>query len=143
MANALYDGFVNGQMDTASQIDIHGNANIKATLVNVSGAGTLYTFSAAHDFMTTTNVPSAARIATATLTGVTFASRAMDANDLVFTAVSGDSVEAIIIWHDTTNPATSRMIAYIDTATGLAVTPNGGDITIQWAGSPNFIFRIA
>lgn len=39
------------------------------------------------------------------------------------------SVRAIVIVKDTGTEATSPLIAYIDTATGLPIAPNGGDIT--------------
>ncbi len=35
-----------------------------------------------------------------------------------------------------------RLIAYIDTATGMPVTPNGGDITIAWDNGANKIFKL-
>jgi hypothetical protein len=56
--------------------------------------------------------------------------------------VSGASVEAIAIYQDTGNEATSRLIAYIDTATGLPVTPNGGDINLNWDTGVNKIFKL-
>ena len=51
-----------------------------------------------------------------------------DANDSTYTSVSGATIEAIMIYKDTGVASTSRMIAYIDSATGLPLTPNGGDI---------------
>ena len=38
--------------------------------------------------------------------------------------------------------AAQRVIAFIDTATGLPVTPNGGDITITWDNGANKIFKL-
>jgi hypothetical protein len=38
---------------------------------------------------------------------------------------------------DTGNAATSRLIAYIDTASGLPVTL-GGDVTVRWHASGIF-----
>ena len=39
--------------------------------------------------------------------------------------------------------STSNLIAYMDTGmTGLPVTPNGGDITVQWANTSNRIFKL-
>ena len=38
--------------------------------------------------------------------------------------------------------ATSPLIAYIDTATGLPITPNGGDIIVTWDNGTNKIFRV-
>ena len=65
-----------------------------------------------------------------------------DAADLTFSAVSGATVEAAVIYKDTGVSGTSPLIAYIDTATGLPVTPNGGDITIQWDAGANKIFKL-
>jgi hypothetical protein len=62
---------------------------------------------------------------------------------VTFTAVTGDPCEAIVIWQDTGVESTSRLIAYIDTASsGLPVTPNGGDITIAWDSGANKIFKL-
>lgn len=36
----------------------------------------------------------------------------------------------------------SPLIAFIDTATGLPVTPNGGDITVAWDSGANKIFKL-
>ena len=65
-----------------------------------------------------------------------------DAADITFTAVTGATVEAIVIFLDTGTAANDLLIAYIDTATGLPVTPNGGDITVAWDGGANKIFKL-
>lgn len=66
-----------------------------------------------------------------------------DANDVTFTAVSGSAVGAIIIYKDTGVGSTSPLIAYIDSAaSGLPVTPNGGDITVSWSNGTNKIFKL-
>jgi hypothetical protein len=56
-----------------------------------------------------------------------------DAADSVFTALSGDQAESLILFEDSGSEATSDLIARWDTATGLPVTPNGADLTIAWA----------
>ena len=55
-----------------------------------------------------------------------------DAADIVFSAVTGSSAEELIIDCNTGTSSTSLLIVDFDTATGLPVTPNGGDITITW-----------
>jgi hypothetical protein len=45
--------------------------------------------------------------------------------DINFGAVSGSSVQAYVLYHDTGVAGTSPLIAYIDTATGLPFTPSG------------------
>ena len=56
--------------------------------------------------------------------------------------MTGVSVEALVIYQDSGVSATSRLIAYIDTATGLPVTPNGGNITVTWDNGANRIFKL-
>ena len=56
--------------------------------------------------------------------------------------VSGSTINAIVIVKDTGTEATSPLIAYIDTATGLPITPNGGDIIVTWDNGINKIFRV-
>ncbi len=66
----------------------------------------------------------------------------VDANDVVFPSVSGASAEALVIYKDTGDPNTSLLIAYMDTVTGLPVTPTGANISIFWDNGTNKIFRI-
>lgn len=60
----------------------------------------------------------------------------------VWTSVSGATVEAVIIYKDTANAATSRLICLIDTATGLPLTPGGGSVTATWLTTGNKIFKL-
>lgn len=135
MATGLYDkgreGFLDGSIDWDTD-------TIKAVLVDAAD----YTADlAAHDFLD--DVPAGARVATsAALTSKTVAAGVADAADVTLSAVTGDPSEAIIIYKDTGSAATSRLIAYIDSGTGLPVTPNGGDITIQWDNGANKIFKL-
>lgn len=76
-------------------------------------------------------------LASKTVTGGVF-----DAADITITSVSGNSVESVNLYKDTTVAATSPLIAYIDTGTGLPFTPNGGDVTIQWDSGASKIFAI-
>jgi inactivated superfamily I helicase len=56
---------------------------------------------------------------------------------------AGDTAEAVVIWKDTGNPATSPLIAYIDTITGWPIATSGGDIVAQWDNGAYKIFAIA
>ena len=135
MANALYDigreGFLGG--------DIDWDANtIKVTLVDAAD----YTRDlAAHDFYNDVTV--AGRVATSgALASKTKTAGVADAADVTLTAVTGDVSESVDIYQHTGTEATSLLIANIDTATGLPVTPNGGDITVQWDSGANKIFKL-
>ena len=135
MANAIYDpgreSFLKGEI--AWQTD-----NIKCVLVKTSEG---YTFSAAHQYLSSIDVGD--RVATSGNLGTkTTTNGVADAADVTFSAVTGDDCGAVVIYKDTADPATSNLIAYIDDATGLPVTPNGGDITIQWDDGANKIFKL-
>lgn len=66
---------------------------------------------------------------------------AFDHADVTFSAVSGASVESLDYYDFQTAVAgTSPLICNIDSATGLPVTPNGGDIS--WAPAAGGVFQI-
>ena len=48
----------------------------------------------------------------------------------------------IVVFKDSGADGNSALLAYIDTATGLPVTPNGGDIAINWDQGSNGIFKL-
>lgn len=107
-------------------------ATIKAVLIDTNDVA----YNAAHDFL---NDVSAAVVGTAvTLSSKTFTNGVFDAADVTFTSVTGDQAEAIVIYEDTGTASTSHLLAFVDTATGLPVTPNGGDITVAWNASGIF-----
>jgi hypothetical protein len=133
MANALYPKWRQELMQATANTSLGGT--VKVALVDTG----VYTYNAAHDFV---DDLSTARVGTdQTLGTKTFVDGVFDAANSVFTAVSGATVEALVIYVDTGSAATSRLVAYIDTGvTGLPVTPNGGDINITWNASG--IFRL-
>ena len=76
------------------------------------------------------------------LTSKTTTDGVADAADVTFSSVTGNQSEYIVVYQDTGTPSTSRLIALVDTATGLPVTPNGGDIVVQWDSGANKIFKL-
>jgi hypothetical protein len=100
-----------------------------------------YTFSQAHEFFS--EVPAGSRVsASVALSGKTTAGGAADANDVTFPAVSGSSIEALIFYKDGGTEATSPLIGFFDTGTGLPITPNSGDIIVQWDNGASKIFKL-
>lgn len=55
---------------------------------------------------------------------------------------NGDAITYIAIYKDTGTPATSSLIALIDTATGLPFTGSGGNVLIAWDNGADKIFRL-
>jgi hypothetical protein len=144
MSNALYgkgrNHFARG--------DIHwvgGGDTIMCTLVDTLS----YVLAIDDDsYMNLDTVPTAARISTVQLMTLDPVLGVCDANDLTFPLVEGNPSEALIIWKDgggggvTQSGITDLLIAYIDSATGLPVTPNGGDVTVRWSDGANKIFKL-
>lgn len=131
MANAIYPLYKQALLDASANVDLN-DLTVKVALVDT---GT-YTYNAAHEFLSslTGTVGTAQTIANTTVTNGLF-----DGDNVTFTAVTGNSVEALVIYIDTGTAGTSRLVAFIDTGvTGLPVTPNGGDITITWNASGIF-----
>jgi hypothetical protein len=131
MANAIYPKYKEAILDSSANSDLN-DGTVKVALVDT---GT-YTYDAAHDFYNDLSgvVGTDQTIANTTVTNGLF-----DGDDVTFSAVSGATVEALVIYIDTGSAATSRLVAYIDTSvTGLPITPNGGDITITWNASGIF-----
>ena len=67
-----------------------------------------------------------------------------DAADLApaFSGASGDQFESITIFRDSGSAATSELICNIDSATGLPLTPDGGNIDIAWSSAGDRIFKL-
>lgn len=122
MANVLYpkakEHFLAGDIDMVTGV-------IRCVLVDTG----VYTYSAAHedyaDLSGIVGTESDALANKAITNGV------FDSDDPTFSAVTGNEAEAIVMFLDTGVAANDLLIAYIDTATNLPVTPNGGDIQVS------------
>jgi hypothetical protein len=125
MANAVQATTKKAMLDA-----LLATGTLKATIVDLAD----YTYNAAHDFIN--DVPVASRVATASLGSITTTAGVLDAADTVFTSVSGDQSEALVLWLDTGNEATSPYWAYWDSSvTGFPLTPTGTDVTAVWSSS--------
>lgn len=142
MANALFtpgrEGFLVAEIDWDT-------AAIKVALVRG------YTFSAAHKFVSEVTGAGGTLVATsAALSSKTATGGTADAADVTFTAVTaGAAITSIIVFQSSAvtggadvASSAQRLICFIDTATGLPVTPNGGDITLAWDNGSNKILTL-
>jgi len=136
MANAIYPLFLQELMKGTSNNLLNsteGTTGVYAALVDT---GT-YTYSASHQFYSSLSgvVGTDQEILTKTQTTGTF-----DGTDVTYTAVTGNTVEAIVLYRKNAGANTTwPLIAYLDTGhTGLPFTPNGGDAVIAWNASGIF-----
>jgi len=109
-----------------SNIDLLSDT-IKAVLIDAAD----YTVDLAND-QDFADVDVAARVSSTTLASKSLSGSIFDAADAVFSAVSGDSCEAVLIYKDSGVESSSTLIAYIDTAIGLPITLVGDDVTLQF-----------
>lgn len=136
MANALYDAgrqaFLQADIDWL--VD-----NIKVSLVRGYTPNT-----ATHDFLDDVTTAGGTLVATSAVLGTKTATAGVaDAADVTYTTVAaGAACAHLVLYRDTGVASTSALIGLIDTATGLPITPNGGDITIQWDNGTNKIFKL-
>ena len=124
-------GLISGSIDLL-------NDNLKLVLVDTAG----YTADLdADEFLSA--IPLADRVATSpnlssktlSIDTSTNPDQVMfDAADGTFTAVSGDGTEAVVLFKDTGDPATSPLISYYDGAT-VQLTPNGNDVNFTISAS--------
>jgi hypothetical protein len=124
----LLKGTANGLLNSSE-----GATGVYCALVDT---GT-YTYSGAHQYYSSLSgvVGTDQEILTKTQALGVF-----DGADLTFPAVTGASVEALVIYRKNAGAnSTWPLIAYIDTGvSGLPVTPNGGDITVTFNASGIF-----
>lgn len=140
MANQLFT--------KAKQSMLGGELNLSSNVVTIALVDTdIYSFDVSHQFRS--NIPNTAVVATANLVNKTIIDGVFDADDAVFPFVVGANCEALILYHNTGNAeldgarqSDSNLVAYIDTAVGLPVLPNGGNITVKFSDGASKIFAL-
>jgi hypothetical protein len=126
MPNVLYPKWKEAVIQGGANSSLGGN--VVVILVDAAD----YTYNASHQFFT--DLPVAARVAVSSpLASKTYLNGLFDAADITWASVSGDQSEIVIIGINTGSDATSRLVAFFDTGvTGLPVTPNSGNIDVQF-----------
>lgn len=133
MSNAVYPKIKETMLNYALGLGV-----LKAVLIDL----TQYTYSAAHQFMS--SVPSGARVvAPIVMTGVSQTLGVLTAGNLSWTGLSGvPAVGAVMLYLDTGSDASSPILAYIDTATGLPTSSNPARVDVQWDTGANKILAL-
>lgn len=136
MANAIYPEYKEFLLSASANVSLNVDDSTDGPFCALVDTGT-YTYNAAHDFYNDLSgiVGTDQRITAPTVANGTF-----DGGDLTYTSVSGNSVEALVIYrHNSGANTTWKLVVYLDSSvTGLPVTPNGGNITVTWNASGIF-----
>lgn len=138
MANAIYPKYKSDLMKATANVSLNGSGTTGAFCALVD-TGT-YTYNATHQYFSSLSgiVGTDQEITTPTVG--TVAEGVFDGDNLTYTAVSGASVEALVIYRKNAGANTTwSLVCFLDTSvTGLPVTPNGGNITVTWNASGIF-----
>ena len=131
MSNALYDPGRELFLESWLQLDI------RVMLVKRS-----YLFKAAHRYIS--SLADADNGRSASLTGKTALDGIADADDITIVAKAGVPCDSLVIYQNSGNDATSRVIAYVNSAiTGLPFTPTVGQkMSIVWSNGKDRIFKL-
>jgi hypothetical protein len=133
MASSLFnpgrEGFLDGSIDWDTQ-------DIRVMLVKST-----YTYDGTDKFITDLGAVENGR--SVALGSKTVTDGIANAAATSLTATSAVACNALIIFYHTGSDATARLIAYIDTATGLPFTPAAGQtVNITWDTGANKIFKL-
>lgn len=133
MANALFDpgreGFLDGSIDWDTN-------DMRVMLVKST-----YAYDAADKFVS--DLGSVDNGRSAALGTKTVTSGVADAADTTLTATSAVACNALVVYQYNASDAAARVIAYIDTATGLPFTPAASQqVNIAWDNGSNKIFKL-
>ena len=136
MSNAIYPLFKQELLKAVVNNGLNSAEGATGVYVALIDTGT-YTYNAAHQFYSSLSgiVGTDQEILTKTQVNGVF-----DGADVIFTAVTGNTVEALVLYRKNAGANTTwPLICYIDTGvTNLPFTPNGGNAQIAWHASGIF-----
>lgn len=136
MANALYakakESFLEGLLDLTDD-------TIKICLVKSSYSVNLNS----HQFLSDIGTANIAATSIA-INGKSTTNGIFDAENITIEDYGTSGFNYIVLFKDTGVASTSRLIAYIDTADGLPVSPSTNviSITVNWSNAINKIFSL-
>lgn len=133
MPSILFDKGREGILDTT----IAMTGDIRVMLVKSA-----YVFGAAHQFLSDITAGND-NGRSASLASKTYVAGVFDAADTIIVTLAAAASNALVVYVHTGVDATARLIAYIDTATGLPFTPAAGQTVNQvFDNSVNKIFKL-
>lgn len=136
MANALYNSakeyFITGGIDVS-------NGNVKVLLVKSTYSVDLVNHEFVSDIGSSNIAARSDQLDNTTVTDGVF-----DASNETVESIGLEGFDYIILYSDTGDDSTSKLIAYIDTGEGLPVSSSDTsiDITIKWSDEPSKIFSL-
>lgn len=135
MSNALYTAAKAAILDNT--LDLH-DGDIRCLLVTAGYTPNLAVDDNLDDISSGFRITAAVALTTKTVTGGVF-----DADDVVFTSLSGGTpIAGVVLYLNTGTESTSKLLAYLDTVAGLPFTPNGANLTVRWSNGASKILAL-
>ena len=144
MANALFDDYRNNMLGDNTYTNVQLDADTIKTFFVDHGVDTpVVTDRYVNPGITAgAQVPAYASAATIlTKTIGTLGVGVFDAVDTTHTSLSGASAESMVLFKDSGADTTSPLLVFFDAggfASGMPLSPNGGNVTVQWNASGIF-----
>lgn len=141
MANALYENYRNlliGDDSAAHTLTDWDTDTIRACLID-SGVYTVNLATHA-DYDDLSGIVTNGETSLTSVTAGDVGVGVVDAANTTFTSVTGNESEYVVLYEQIGGgTSVDPLLVFFDTfASGMPVTPNGGDITIQWNASGIF-----
>ena len=128
MASAVYPKALEAFLKADIDLD---TVAVNAVLLDLA----TYTYNAAHDFYD--DLTGVVGSESGDFASKTYSNGVFDAADITFSSVTGVEVGAVAVFVDRGGAASADNLLSYNEFTS-AVTPNGGDITVQWNASGIF-----
>lgn len=141
MANAVFPKAKEGFLDGSIDLD---TASIKVSLVRG------YSYDSAHEFVSDVTGSGTLHATSAALTSIDVTNGVFDAADCTFTTPATDANQHSLLIFQSSAVAggsdvassSQRVIAFLDTGTGIPIVPAGGDISVVWDNGADKIFAL-
>lgn len=134
MANIIYNKYKEALMSASADVSLV-TSNVVISLVDSN-----YTvFSSDDEFYSDLLTVGTGIVAETSLSNTSVTNGVLKADDVLFTSVSGAQSETLLIWINTGDANTARLVAWMDTdIDGLPITPDGSNVDITWSTSGIF-----
>lgn len=139
--NSVFSTFLQGILNADYDLN---SATVKCALVRG------YTFSASHTFVSdVTGAGGTLNGTSAALSNPTITSGVFDADDTTVSATASAVNHGLLVFQSSAvagggdvAASAQRLIAYLDTGTGLPIQPGTGTVSVTWDSTTNKIFKI-
>jgi hypothetical protein len=128
--------------DKGRQAFLEGNIAILTDTIKMMLVTSAYTASQSADQFVSDIPGGDIVVRSAALSGKTSTSGVFNASNNTISSVTGSAASQIIFYKDTGTDSTSKLLAHVDSYTGLPVTPNGGNITVNFPTDANKIWKL-